>query len=176
MCALRGVVPSQIYGSIDFSPIVGPLSRSTLFPIAPIPWELTYGRRLDIICITAHREHGTTNVQCRWPHGFWCRRSSFLCCQYKGELIVSWYVAESIATNCRMFWPHRSISTAYKTVLYAVDTKATQSNRPAISCYWFCYESAQNQSLMLFAFNFCCLMFTTFKPCHNEVGYYQCAW
>ena len=63
MCALRSVVPSQIYGSIDFSPIVGPLSRSTLFPIAHIPWELTNGSLLDIICVTVHRQHGTTNVQ-----------------------------------------------------------------------------------------------------------------
>ena len=31
------------------------------------------------------------------------------------------YVAESIATDCRMFRPRRTLSTVYKTVLYTVD-------------------------------------------------------
>ena len=42
-------------------------------------------------------------------------------CIVSGELIVSRYVAESITTDCRTFRPRRPLSTAYKTVLYAVD-------------------------------------------------------
>ena len=38
-----------------------------------------------------------------------------------GKLIVSRYIAESMEIDCRAFWLHRSLSTAYKTVLHAVD-------------------------------------------------------
>ena len=37
------------------------------------------------------------------------------------KLILSKYKAESIITDCRTFWPHRPLSTAYKTVLNAND-------------------------------------------------------
>ena len=38
-----------------------------------------------------------------------------------GKLIVSRYVEKSITTDCRSFQPHRPLSTAYKTALYAID-------------------------------------------------------
>ena len=39
------------------------------------------------------------------------------------SILMSKYVAESInqTTDCRMFRPHRPLSTVHKTVLYAVD-------------------------------------------------------
>ena len=38
----------------------------------------------------------------------------YQCQQGSGELIVSRYVAESITTDCRTFWPCRPLSTVYK--------------------------------------------------------------
>ena len=38
-----------------------------------------------------------------------------------GKLILINYEAESITTDCRTFWPHTPLSTAYNTVLYTVN-------------------------------------------------------
>ena len=60
---------------------------------------------------------------------------------------MSRYVAKSIYNNwCRTFWPHRPLSTAYKTdavrVFFTQLTKAYTAETSCISCYWFCYVSA----------------------------------
>ena len=36
-------------------------------------------------------------------------------------ILMSEYITESIATDCRTFRPRRHLSTEYKTVLYSVD-------------------------------------------------------
>ena len=55
---------------------------------------------------------------------------------------------------CRASRPHRPLSTAYKTIWYAVD-KGLRGRTSCISCYWFCYVSAHNR-------------FTRYRQCSNE--------
>lgn len=74
--------------------------------------ENPISNNLDVRC--EHTQHSSAVImQIRSPE----------LTQYKyiGELILSRYIAESIATKFRMFRPHRPLSAAYKTVLCAAD-------------------------------------------------------
>ena len=51
-----------------------------------------------------------------------------------GELIMSKYIAESITTDCRTFWPRRPLSTAYQTK----DTAVRQVTYIANTDQWCC--------------------------------------